>query len=234
MGTGDLAMAEIVGGPTPQSLRNAFHRELDDVRLTIARLSATVTENVLRATDIVLRQDLDGAGRMILADDEVDGICAGLEERCFRLLALQAPVALDLREIVAALRISAEIERAADLAVNLCKAARRLHGVPLPPPIRGLIRRMGVEASRLFREATEAYVRSDAHRAATIRDMDDVLDELQREFVAAILDASGGIDLSTAVQLAMLARFYERLGDRAVTIAERVTYLVTGSLQRDR
>jgi phosphate transport system protein len=229
MGGSKLESREVVAA-RPQSLRYSFHCELDDVRKTIARLSATVTEDILRATDIVLTQDLDEAERMIVADDELDASCVAVEQRCYRLLALQAPVASDLREIVAALRIIAAIERSADLTVNVAKAARRLYGHAQPPRIRDLIRRMGAQASRLFREASEAYLLNDAMRAAAIPDMDDLLDDLQRQFVAAIFDTPDGIDLPTAVQLAMLARFYERVGDHAVTIAERVTYLVTGTL----
>ena len=183
----DLDIGEVVGAPPQQSLRHPFHRDLDDVRQTIARLSATVTEDILRATDILLTQDLDEAERMIVADDEVDATCVDVEQRCYRLLALQAPVASDLREIVAALRIIAAIERSADLAVNICKTARRMYGHSLPPRIRGLIRRMGTQASRLFREASEAYLLNDAVRAAAIPDMDDLLDDLQRQFVAAHL-----------------------------------------------
>ena len=139
-------------------------------------------------------------------------------------------MASDLREIIVALRILAEVERSGDLTVNVSKSARRMYGRPLPPDIRGLIRRMGAQASRLFREATEAYLLNDSVRAAAISDLDDVLDDLQHQFVKAIFDAADGIDLPTAIQLAVLARFYERIGDRAVTIGERVTYLVTGTL----
>jgi phosphate transport system protein len=230
MGQGDLDLGEVVGPVPPSPLRHGFHRDLDTIRQTIARLSATVTEDILRATDILLTQDLDEAERMIVADDELDATCLDVEKRCYGLLALQAPVASDLREIVAALRIIAEIERSADLAVNVCRTARRFYGHDLPPRIRGLIRRMGGQASRLFREASEAYLLNDALRAAAITDMDDLLDDLHRQFVAAIFDTQGGIDLPTAVQLAMLARFYERLGDHAVNIGERVTYLVTGTV----
>jgi phosphate transport system protein len=230
----DLDIGEVVAAPPQQSLRHPFHRDLDDVRHTIARLSATVTEDILRATDVLLTQDLDEAERMIVADDEVDATCVDVEQRCYRLLALQAPVASDLREIVAALRIIAAIERSADLAVNICNTARRIYGHSLPPRIRGHIRRMGTQASRLFREASEAYLLNDAVRAAAIRDMDDLLDDLQRQFVAALFDTPDGIDLPTAVQLAMLARFYERIGDHAVTIGDRVTYLITGTLHKHR
>jgi len=221
---------DVVPEPAPQPLRNEFHTELDRIRTEIARLAAKVTEDILRATDILLTQDLSGAEEMIVADDAIDVACLTLEQRCYRVLALQAPVASDLRQVVAAMRIIAEVERSADLAVNVCKAGRRMYGHVLPPRIRGVIRRMAEQASRLFREANEAYLLGDANRAIAIHDMDDLLDGLQQQFVTAIFESPDTIDLPTAVQLAMLARFYERIGDHAVTIGERVTYLVTGAV----
>ena len=173
---------------------------------------------------------------MILADDEVDARCIALEERCYSVLALQSPVAIDLRQVVAALRIIAEIERSADLAVNLCKAARRIYGHRLDPRLRGIIQKMGDQAQQLFREATECYLTSDATRAAALGDMDSYLDDLQRQFVQAIFESHSGekIDLQVAVQLAVVARFYERIGDHAVNIGERVRYLVTGGCPSTR
>jgi phosphate transport system protein len=227
---------EVVTPPPPPPVRGRFHAELDEIRQTIARLAATVTEDIPRATEVLLSQDLVTAERMIVADDEVDATCIALEQRCYRVLALQAPVASDLREVVAAMRIIAEVERSADLTVNVCRCARRLYGHALPPRTRGLIRRMGEQASRLFREASEAYLLRDPVRAAAVSDMDDMLDSLQREFVAALFEGRepDAFDLPTAVQLAVLARFYERIGDHAVTIGERVRYLVTGEISDRR
>ncbi len=124
----------VVQEPDPHGdLRSEFHRELDGIRQEIAKLAAGVTESIPRATEILLGQDLEGAEYMILADDEVDAKSVALEERCYQVLALQSPVASDLRQVVAALRIIAEIERSADLAVNICKAARRIYGHRLDP-----------------------------------------------------------------------------------------------------
>ena len=193
-------------------------------------MAAAVTESIPRATEILLGQDLEGAEYMILADDEVDARAFELEERCYQMLALQSPVASDLRRIVAALRIIADVERSADLAVNMCKAARRIYGKRLDPRLRGIIQKMGEQARQLFQEATEAYLADDVARASAIDDMDEYLDDLQREFVQAIFEshAAERLDLQVAVQLAVVARFYERIGDHAVNIGERVRYLVTG------
>ena len=211
-------------------LRSAFHHELDDIRAEIAKLSAKVTETIPRATEILLSQDLEGAEYLIRADEEIDAKSLELEDRCYQVLALQSPVASDLRRVVAALRIIGEIERSGDLAVNLCKAARRIYGHRLDPRLRGIIQKMGGQAHQLFREATEAYLTSDDARAAAIGDMDSYLDDLQREFVQAIFEchSTEKLDLQVAVQLAVVARFYERIGDHAVNMGERVRFLVTG------
>ena len=126
----------------------------------------------------------------------------------------------------------AEIERSADLAVNICKAARRLYGHGLDPRLRGLITRMAEQAQALYVAAIDSYVENDAAKAAAIDDMDSLLDGLQREFIQVIFEshAAGRIDLQVAVQLAVVARFYERIGDHAVNIGERVRYMVTGWL----
>ena len=217
--------------PTEQAeLRTAFHHQLDDIRDGIARLSAGVTEAIPRATDILLNQDIEGAEYMILSDDEVDAKALELEEQCYKVLALQSPVASDLRRVVSALRIIAEVERSADLTVNICKAARRIYGHQLDPRLRGLIRKMGDQARQLYKEATEAYLTDDAVRAAALDDMDSYLDDLQRQFVQTIFETHSGdkVELQVAVQLAVVARFYERIGDHAVNIGERVRYVVTG------
>jgi phosphate transport system protein len=213
-------------------LRRSFHQQLADIRHDVTSLAATVIETIPRATQVLLDDDLEGANYVILADDELDTRSLELEERCFEMLALQAPVAGDLRAIVAALKMIGEIERSGDLAVNICKAARRIYGVELDPQLRGTISGMSEEAQQLFKYAIDAYVDGDVAVAAALEDMDDLLDTLQVEFIAQIFrsHAENDMPLQVAVQLALVARFYERIGDHAVNIGERVRYMVTGSL----
>lgn len=215
-----------------EETRKAFHHELDEIVQEMLRIAATVIESIPRATQVLLDQDLEGAEYMILADDEIDARCIELEEKCYGLLALQQPVAGDLRLIITTVRMIAEVERSADLCVNICKAARRIYGHELDPHLRGLITRMGEQAQVLYREATAAYTAKDAALAAAINDMDDYLDELHREFIQDIFQchSAGKCDLHVAVQLALIGRFYERIGDHAVNIGEKVRYLATGWL----
>jgi phosphate transport system protein len=212
--------------------RPEFHHELEDIRSSIARLGATIVELIPRVTDILLTQDLEGAEYVLRGDAEIDARAYEVEERALTLMALQAPVASDLRQVAACLKLAPEIERSADLCCNICKAARRVYGHDLDPKLRGLIQRMSDQATQEYKEVVEAYVANDAVRAAALRDMDDYLDDLHRIFIGQIFEshAAGTIDLQVAVQMAVVARFYERLGDHAVNISDRVMYIATGNL----
>ena len=213
-----------------QDLRQGFHAGLDGIRNDIARLGAYVVELIPRVTEILLQQDLEGAEYVLRGDADIDVRTHDVEERSLTMLALQAPVAGDLRQIAAALRLAPEIERSADLCCNIAKAARRLYGRELDPKLRGGIQRMSDQAHKEYREAVEAYLSVDAARAAAIGDMDELLDQIHREFIAQIFETHAGsaIDLQVAVQLALIGRFYERLGDHAVNISKRIVYIATG------
>jgi phosphate transport system protein len=213
-------------------LRKSYHHDLEQARHELAVLAARVVEIVPRATAVLLDGDLESADLLIRGDAEIDAHAVDVEEQCVRILALQAPVASDLRQVLALLKMIAEIERSADLAANICKAARRIYGHDLDPKLRGIIARMGEQAAALFAHAIEAFQESDAAKASALDDMDAYLDALQKQFIAAIFEshAGGRIDLQVAVQLAMVARFYERIGDHAVNMGERVLYIVTGKV----
>jgi phosphate transport system protein len=213
-------------------LRPEFHNDLADVRNEIAGLGSSVVELIPRVTGILLQQDLEGAEYVLRGDDEIDARSIAIEEQSLKLLALQAPVAVDLRNLAAALKLAPEIERSADLCCNVCKAARRIFGHSLDPKLRGIIQRMSDQAHHEYKSVIEAYIASDQTAAAAIPDMDEYLDDLHRQLIQQIFEshAAGTIDLQVAVQMAMVARFYERLGDHAVNISQRVIYIATGWL----
>ena len=212
--------------------RWVFQAELAEIRVAVLELSASVTEAIPRATAILLDSDLEGAAYLIAADAQIDAAADEIERRCIEVLRLQAPVAIDLRQVVAAMRIVAEIERCGDLLVNICKAARRLAGHPIDEELSDLIRDMSRQAQRLHLSAIEAFIDSDPAKAAALHDMDAYLDDLHSHFVQAIftIHAAGRVDVQTAVQLGVVARFYERIGDHAVNIGRRVHYMVTARL----
>ena len=217
-------------------LRKGFHHELGQIRDEAAELINIVIDAIPRATRVLLESDLDSADALIRADEVLNARSLELEEQCYRMLALQAPVASDLRQVVAIVKIISEIERSGDLAVNICKAARRIYGHTLNKDLQQVITQMGEQATQLFQAALEAFSESDAAKAAAIDDMDSYLDGLQRQFIRVILEshAEGSINVQVAIQLAVVARFLERIGDHAVNISERVRYFVTGWLPENQ
>jgi len=215
-----------------REIRVEYHGELEDLRSDIIRLGVMVSETIGKGTAALLGRDLHAAQVIIDGDDVIDDFCLGLEERCYRLLALQSPIAGELRFVLTSLRLISELERSADLVVNVCKASRRIYDVDFGPQIRGLIEQMGVEATFLIRAAIDSYVDADTSLASALDDIDDRLDELQVAYVQAIFRSHSDMNLNLqgAVQMAMIGRYYERIGDHAVNIGERVMYMVTGWL----
>ena len=209
--------------------RSVLDDQLDEVREGIAALSATVTELIPRATDILLEGDLEGAAELIAGDSDIDKRSRILEEQCFRDIALQQPFAGDLRQLVSGIKILADVERSADLCANITKAARRIFAHPLDPRLRGGIQRMGDQGTLLFKQATEAYLQSSEALALALKDIDAYMDSLHGEFFRTIFEthAAGSIDLQVGVQLGLVARFYERIGDHAVNIGEHTVYIVS-------
>jgi phosphate transport system protein len=217
---------------TGEELRIDYHQDLDHLKAELVRLGAMVAETIGIATAVLLDRDLAGAQRLIDGDDVIDTLSLEIEEECFRLMALQAPMASDLRLLLTTLRVVSELERSADLMVNVCKASRRVYDLELTPKLRGLIDQMGVEAAFLIRNSIDSFVDEDTSLAAALDDIDDRLDDLQISYVEAIFEShqQDTLNLRGAVQLALIGRYFERVGDHAVNIGERVIYMVTGWL----
>ena len=211
-------------------LRQGFQNDLDQIRKQVSTVGAYIVELIPRVTDIMLSNDLEGAELVIRADEDIDGRVLDTEELILKVLALQSPVAGDLREVTSALKIIADMERSADLACNICKAARRIHGYEMDPKLRGLIQKLGDQAAKEYRKAVNSYVNRDVMESAALGDIDEFLDNLQRQFLQQIIEshATQTIDLQVAVQLTLVARFYERLGDHAVNLASRVRFIEEG------
>ena len=213
-----------------EQTRKTFHAEIEEISDLIVQLAARAGDSVARATDALLRYDLAEAQQIIDDDDAIDVAALEVEERCQSLLALQQPMAGDLRQILAAMWITAELERTGGLACNICKGARRMFPAELPPKLRGLIAEMSEEAIRLIRLSVDSYSERDAGLASALDDIDDRLDSLHRVFVRNLLEVSRSrdLDVQPAMQLALIARYYERIGDHAVNVSDRVRYMVSG------
>ncbi len=214
----------------PIEHRREYHRQMDQLKADILRLGGMVIETIPRGTQVLLSGDLKVARELIAYDSQIDSLSADIEDRVYTVMARQAPAAGELRHLVTISKLVAELERSADLMVNVSKAARRMYGSEMSPRIRGVASAMSHEAQKLLQFSLDAYADSDESLAAALDDIDDALDELNVDMVEAVFAAhtDGIIDLQAAVQLALVARYYERIGDHAVNIGHRVTYMVTG------
>jgi phosphate transport system protein len=215
--------------------RKAFHEELAELNQDVVRLAALAREAIQLGTDALLDSDLAGVERVIAHDKELDVLTHSIEHRTYQLLARQQPMAVDLRVLVTILRVIHEIERIGDLMVNIVKTTRRLYPHQLEPKVRGILHRMREQAVAQLSVAVDAFAERDTSRAVALDDMDDVMDELQKELFRTIFSSHSNDDaaLQLAVQIALVGRYFERIADHAVNFGQRVGFMVTGELLDD-
>ena len=174
----------------------------------------------------LLSGDREAAKVLVARDQMIDDTYRSIEELVQRQLSLQSPMARDLRFLLAVLRIVPELERSADLAEHIAQRAARGLTAELTPRVRGLIDQMGRVAVEMWHRATDAYADRDAAAHDRLNDRDDELDDLHVSLTSEI--SSGKLDIPVVIEMALIARFYERLGDHAVNVSAHVRYLATG------
>ena len=215
--------------------RRLFDEQLQEVRGEVVKLAVASCEQIGAATQALLDADLGLVDQVYQAHRELGERVLQIEQRVYQLFALQQPIASDLRAMLAVLRLLSEIQLTGGLMRNVARATRRIYPREFPPRIRGIVERMGAQASIQMHLAIDAFADGDEKIAAALPDMDDVMDDLQKELFRAIFAGfSGGtVDeaaLQMAVQLAFVGRDYERTADHAVMIGRWVMFMVTGTL----
>jgi phosphate transport system protein len=212
-------------------MRDTYHEQLDDILVELERMTRTVSTAVRRSTNALLQADIRKAEEVIAADIELDAAGEGVEEKVFELMARQAPVANELRMLVAALRMVADLERMGDLAAHVSKIARLRYPAPaIPTELNGVIEEMGAVAGRMVDGAGDVIRSRDIDAAAKLEAVDDEMDKLRSNQFRLMMDDSWPHGVEVAVDIALLGRYYERIADHAVSMARRVVYLVTGEL----
>jgi phosphate transport system protein len=210
-------------------MRDDFHEQLASVNGRLVAMTRQVGAMVRTATDALLLADVHLAERTIRADVDVDRARGSLDEQVLELVATQAPVATELREVLSALRVTADLERMGDLAVHVAKVARmRYPDVAVPDELRSTFAAMGAVAEQMAIRAGGVLRRRDLDAVAELCRDDDEMDRLHRSLFLVVLDRDWPRSAETAVDLALLGRYYERFADHAVLIARQVHYLVTG------
>jgi phosphate transport system protein len=212
-------------------MREAYHNELGQLADRLAEMCAMVGEAMDLATRALLETDLALAEQVISGDEKIDDARSACEEHAYSLLALQAPVATDLRTVLAAIHAAESLERMGDLALHVAKAARRRHPNPvLPEAVRGSFAEMGRIAVSLARGTEEVIRTQDVAAARALDDADDEMDDLHRNLFGVIMDKDWPHGVAAAVDVTLLGRFYERYADHAVSVAKRVVFVVTGRM----
>jgi phosphate transport system protein len=212
-------------------MREAYHVELDRLAGNLAAMSLQVAEALELATKALLEVDLGLAEQVISDDQKVDDARAQCEEQAYALLALQAPVATDLRTVLATIHAAESLERMGDLALHVAKAARRRHPEPvLPEPVRPYFAEMGAVAVKLALQAEQVIKNRDVHAAKLLEAADDQVDDIHKHLFTVIMDRDWPYGVAAAVDVTLLGRFYERFADHAVSVARRMVFVVTGKM----
>jgi phosphate transport system protein len=205
-----------------------FREELEALQGQLLKMGGLAEERVRAAVEGLVVRDPAIIDRVIRGDEPINELHIEVDNRCFTLLALRQPMATDLRAIVAAVKINTDLERVGDLAVNIAEAAQRYSS---HPPVKKLIDipQMADIAQAMLRNALDAFVRRDTDLARQVLDEDDQLDTLKtqvfRKLLSRMLDDPGTVE--PALDLILVSRHLERIGDHATNIAEDVIFMVS-------
>ena len=210
-------------------MREVFDEQLEGVFRDLADISRNVQSAVSQATKALMTGDVAIAEQVISADIEIDRARERVEESAFDLLSLQAPVAGDLRTVVAALRMVSELERMGDLSVHVAKIARlRVPDLAVPAQVQPTMTRMAHVAEDMVSRVTQIIVARDVEAAIALGRDDEEMDRLRRTSFTELLSPGWEYGVEAAVDIALLGRYYERIADHAVSVANRVVFVVTG------
>jgi phosphate transport system protein len=205
-----------------------FQDELEQLKTRLLEMGGLAEDRVRTVLRALVDRDMALVERVLSGDAPINQLHIELDNRCFKLLALHQPMAVDLRAIVSAVKINTDLERVGDLAINIAEAVRRYFE---HPPVKELIDipRMADIAQRMLRDALDAYVRRDTSLARSVLNEDDLLDGLKtqvfRELLGYMLQDPSTIE--PALDLILISRHLERIGDHATNVAEDVIFMVS-------
>ena len=212
-------------------MRTAYFDQLDAIIDELAAMTQQVQQSVARATHALLTADTDVASRVVAEDAAIDAARERIEDQVFELLALQQPVAGDLRMLFAATRMVGDLERMGDLSVHVAKVAQlRAPDVAIPDEMVPTIEQMAYVAVQMVGAAAVIIADRDVDAARALEQADEEMDELRRRSFRIMLGEGWSHGVEPAIDIALLGRYYERIADHAVSLARRVVYLVTGQV----
>jgi phosphate transport system protein len=212
-------------------IASAFDRDLENIQAQIIKMGGLVEDAIRQSAKSLEMRDEPLAEKVRAADNAIDVLEAEINENAARVIALRAPTAVDLRMILSVMKISGNLERIGDYAKNMAKRTSVLSKMPPVSDSTGAIRRMARLAEEMLTDSLDAYIRRDVELAADIiardEDLDQMYNALFREFLTYMLEDPRNI--TACMHLHFIAKNIERMGDHCTSMAEQVTYLVTGS-----
>ncbi|AVH20972.1 phosphate signaling complex protein PhoU [Nocardia cyriacigeorgica] len=215
-------------------MRVIYNEQMAGLAQLLGEMAGLAGSAMDRATQSLLQADLSLAEQVISEYDRISEMISDVEERTFALLALQAPVAGDLRQVVSAIQIVNDVNRMGALALHVAKVTRRRHpNHAVPESVNGYFAEMGRIAVSMGESAKEVLETRDPERAAMLNQQDDAMDDLHRHLFTLLMDRDWKYGVAAAVDVTLLGRYYERFADHAVEIGRRVIFLVTGELPPD-
>ncbi|GEM34427.1 phosphate transport system regulatory protein PhoU [Nocardia neocaledoniensis NBRC 108232] len=215
-------------------MRVIYNEQMADLANLLGEMAGLAGQAMEQATQSLLQADLALAEQVIGEQDRISVMISEAEEKAFALLALQAPVAGDLRQVVSAIQIVNDVNRMGTLALHVAKVTRRRHpNHALPEAVNGYFAEMGRIAVNMGAGAKEVLETRDPERAAQLNQDDEAMDDLHRHLFTLLMDREWKYGVASAVDVTLLGRYYERFADHAVEIGRRVIFLVTGVLPSD-
>ncbi|GAA2179885.1 phosphate signaling complex protein PhoU [Brooklawnia cerclae] len=212
-------------------MREIYHNDLDSVVNELVVMSDSIQIAVRDATRALLEADLQLAERVISGDTRVDAMHDQLEQRTFTILARQSPVAGELRTLVAVIQMVAALGRMGDLAAHIAKIARlRFPDHAIPEPLTENFRRMSRLAQDMVGNVGRILAERNLEEAKHLAEQDEEMDDLRSQQFRVILGSDWQHGVETAVDVALLGRYYERIADHAVSMGRRIIYVITGDL----
>jgi phosphate transport system protein len=213
-------------------MRDQYQHQLDSVLNRLVDMTGAVRTALEQGTQALLEGDAVRAESVIDGDLAIDAARERIEDESFDILARQSPVAGDLRVLVATLRMVTDLERMGDLSVHVARVARRRYPArAVPPLLVPTIQAMAATADHMIQQAAAIIAGRDVAAAAALEDTDDQMDSLRRSMFEALLSDEWETTVGRvepAIDVALLGRYYERIGDHAVSMARRLIFIVTG------
>jgi len=212
-------------------MQRHFDRDIDEIKDLLLRMGAMVEESMQQSIRALLDMDVAVAEQVIANDDRIDQMEVQIDQQVIELIAKMQPAAVDLRFVATVMKITPELERIADLAQDVCERVIELSREPLTKPM-VYLPRLAEDAQTMVREALDAFVRGDSALALKVIRDDDVVDQLTEDSFRALLTymLENPRNISPAIRLTFIGKYFERMADGATNICEMVVYLVEGRM----